>query len=199
MSYLFYQVLLVKEFIIGAGAAGVCMTVGFLLLAARGKRGFKHYGVQALFFRRNTGEMLFLSCAVLQFVMVISCIVCRVPLERIHLLILAALCAVRFLAAPEAGIFWGDMLHMGLLVIALLAGNLLDGYIRQSSQDIWFLLMYWFLNIFIAEYAVYYFIRSIQLLAGEKNRIRKAQNRLWSVWKWRGRKKQESEHAESGR
>jgi len=197
MSYLFYQVLLVKEFMIGTGIAGIMMMIGALLLAVRGKRGFKHYGIQALFFRRNAGEMLFLSCAVLQFVMVISCIVCKVPLERIHLLILAVLCVIRFMTVPEAGVLFGDMLHMGLLVIALFAGNLLDGYIQQSSKDVWFMMMYWLLNIFIAEYAIYYFMRSVQLLAGEKDRIRKAQSRLFAVLDWRSRKKQESEHAES--
>lgn len=188
MSYLFYQILLVKEFIIGTGIAGIVMMVGFLLLAVRGKRGFKHYGLQALFFRRNGGEMLFLSCAVLQFVMVVSCVLCGVSLERIHLLILALLCLVRFLAVPELGILFGDMLHMVLLTVALLAGNLLSGYIRQSSQDVWFLTMYWLLNIFIVEYAVYYFMRSIQLLAGEKDRIRKAQARLMSVLRRKSKK-----------
>lgn len=197
MSWLFYQILLVKEFIIETGIAGCVLMTGFLLLAVRGKRGFRHYGIQAFFFHRNVGEMLFLSCAILQLMMVLSCVLCGVTLERIHLLILAVLCVIRFLSVPELGILTGDILHTGLLITAMLAGNMLNGYLRQSSHDIWFSLMYWFLNIFIIEYAVYYFMRSIQLLAGEQGRVHRAQDRLLRILSRPSRNKVRK-HARSG-
>lgn len=166
MGMLTYQILKLKEFILTAGVMGLFLMLAFLVMAVRPKRGMAHYGFQAFFLNRSRKETLYLSASFLQLAFAVSCLVCRTELATAHLAAAGALCLIKAAALPSAVSILSDILYSVFLVLALLASGLLDGFLRQTSGDPWLLAVYWLLQIFILEYAVYECAHSLQVLLG---------------------------------
>lgn len=170
MSMLTYQILKLKEFILTAGIMGVFLMLAFLVMAVRPKRGMAHYGVQAFFLNRSNKEILYLSASFLQLAFAVSCLICRNELSTAHLMAAGLLCVLKAAAVPSVVSVLSDILYSVFLVLALLASNLLHGFLQQSAGDAWLLVIYWLIQIFILEYAVYDCLHSTQVLLG-RNRI----------------------------
>lgn len=170
MSYLIYQILKLKEFLMASGAAGIVMMTGFLLLAARPKKGMKQYGWQAMFFALNVRDIWYLAVISLQLLFAWSSVAGQVSIERIHIMVLAALCLMKILLRPGVVRAVTDMGCTGLLAAMLLVDNLLAGFIKQAGRDWWIRAMHVLLCVFIAEFALYYFFRGVQQLLRAKER-----------------------------
>jgi len=164
MSYLIYQVLKLKEFLLAAGVSGILMMAAFLFAAARPKQGMKEYGWQALFFSVKGKDMVYLAVLMLQVLFAVSAVLGQVTVERIHLLVLAALCLLRILLLPGAVSAVADAGSAVLTAAMLMADNLLAGFLRQAGRDWWITVMHVFLCIFIVEFALYSFFRGLQRL-----------------------------------
>ena len=177
MSFLTYQVLALKEFILTAGIMAAVLMVLFLAMAVRPKRGAAHYGIQALFFRQTWKESAYLAADVLQLAFAVSCLVCRTELQTVHILTAGALCLVKLAALPHALSFLSDLLYTAFLILTLLASSLLRGFMGQASFDPWLMAVYWMLQIFILEYAVYDFLHSFQMLLGKDSLERGARRK----------------------
>ena len=178
MSFLIYQIVKLKSFIITASVLGILLMLTGLVLAVRPKRGLGDYGMQAFFLHRDYKECLYLSCTLLQLAFAVSCLVSGTELSTIHLLLIGALCIGKAAAFPSPISFVTDVLYSVFLVFVLLASNLLHGYLQQISGDAGLLVVYWLLKIFILEYALYDSLHSVQVMLGRKRlfenvRIRK--------------------------
>lgn len=174
MSYLIYQILKLKEFLLASGLAGMVMMILFLLWAVRPKRGIAQYGGQGFFFGQGLRDILYVNGAVLQLIFVLSSLLGKVSVDRVHIVLLAALCLLKLLAKPQ--IIWmiADAGYSVLLLLLLLVSSMLDGFIWQSSADIWARMMYYLLCIFIAELSIYYFFKQLQnLLTKQSGKKRK--------------------------
>lgn len=170
MSYLIYQILKLKEFLMAAGVAGIVMMTGFLLLAARPKKGMKQYGWQAMFFSLNVRDIWYLAVIVMQLLFAWSSVAWQVTIERIHITVLAALCLMKILLCPGLVSAVTDMGSAVLLAAMLLVDNLLTGFMKQAGRDWWIGAMHILLCVFIAEFALYYFFRGVQQLLRAKGK-----------------------------
>ena len=168
MSFLIYQILQLKEFMLTACILGAFTMLFFLVLAARPKRGPADYGIQAFFLHRTWRETVYMSCSILQGAFALSCLVCRTQLSTAHLLLAGSLCVVKAVMLPNAVSFLTDVLYTSFLIAALLAANLLAGFMQQVSSDIWLRAVYWLLQIFILEYALYDCVHSFQVMLGKE-------------------------------
>lgn len=164
MNYLIYQILKLKEFLIASGITGLVLMVVFLLWAVRPKRGLMWYGGQAFFFRQGVRDILYLSGAGLQLIFAVSSLLGKVSIDRIHIVLLAAIGFLKLLVHPQ--IIWtiADIGYSMLLLVLLLVNNMLAGFIWQTRADMWARTMYYLLCIFIMEFAVYYFFKQLQNL-----------------------------------
>lgn len=177
MSFLSYQVLALKEFILTAGIMGAVLTVLFLALAVRPKHGAAHYGIQAMFFRQTWKETLYLAADVLQLAFAASCLLCRTELQTAHILAAGTLCLIKLAVLPHLISFLTDALYTAFLILTLLASSLLRGFMGQASFDPWLMAVYWMLQVFILEYALYDFLHSFQVLLGRESLDREAGRR----------------------
>lgn len=170
MSYLIYQILKLKEFLITVCLAGLVMMIVFLLWAVRPKRGIVQYGWQAFFFRQGGRDILYLNGVVMQLIFAVTSVIGKVSIDRIHIVLLAAICLLKFVSKPQ--VFWAaaDICYSGLLFLLLLVNNMLAGFIWQTRTDQWARTMYLLLCIFIVELAVYYFFKQLQHLLEKKER-----------------------------
>lgn len=177
MSYLIYQILKLREFLIAGCLSGLVMMIVFLLWAVRPKRGIAQYGWQAFFFQRDVRDILYLNGAVMQLIFAVTSVAGKVSIDRIHIVLLVVVCLFKFLMKPQ--ILWTavDMGYSGLLLLLLLVNNMLAGFIWQTRTDRWARTMYFLLCIFIVELAVYYFFKQLQhLLEKTEKRERRKQN-----------------------
>lgn len=177
MGFLSYQVLALKEFILTAGIMGAVLMVLFLTLAVRPKHGAADYGIQAMFFRQTQKESLYLAADALQLAFAVSCLVCRTELQTVHILAACGLCLVKLAALPHMISFLTDLLYTVFLILTLMASSLLRGFMAQASFDPWLMAVYWMLQIFILEYALYDFLHSFQVLLGRESLDREADKR----------------------
>lgn len=168
MSYLIYQILKLKEFLMAAGLTGLVMMTVFLLWAVRPKKGVIHYKGQGFFFQQGMGDILYLNSAALQLIFAVSSLVGRVSIDRVHIVLLAAICLMKAAAKPRIVWIAADTGYSVLLVILLLVNNMLAGFIWQTRADMWARMMYYLLCIFILEFAVYYFFKQLQNLLKKK-------------------------------
>ncbi len=164
MSYVIYQVLKLKEFLLLTGISGIAMMAVFLFAAARPKSGMKDYRWQALFFTLRGKDVWYLSVLVLQALFALSAVLGQVTVERIHLLVLAALCILRILLLPGVVSAAADAGSAALTAVMLMADNLLAGFLRQAGRDWWITVMHVLLCMFIVEFALYSFFRGLQRL-----------------------------------
>ena len=176
MNYLIYQILKLREFLLASGLAGMIMMILFLLWAVRPKKGIVQYGGQGLFFGQRMRDILYINGAALQLIFALSSLVGKVSIDRIHMVLLAAVCLLKLLAKPQ--ILWmiADAGYSMLLLALLLVGNMLDGFIWQTRADMWARMMYYLLCIFIAEFSVYYFFKQLQNLLNKQQRQRQKES-----------------------
>lgn len=170
MSYLIYQTAKLKEFIVASGIAGVIIMTGFLLMAVRPKRGMRQYGWQALFFSMGIRDIGYMAVITLQFLFAFSSVAGQVSIDRIHVVLAAALCILRILLKPGMVGIFTDMGSTALILIMLLADNLLAGFLKQTVRDWGIRGMHMLLCIFIVEFAMYYFFRGLWQLLKAKGR-----------------------------
>ena len=168
MSFLSYQILQLKDFILCSLGLGFVLMLSFLVMAVRPKRGPAQYGIQAFFLNRSNKECIYLSCSFLQLSFAVSCLICRTELTSAHLMLAGALCVVKLCMLPSLLSFAADALYSVFLVFSLLAAGLLEGYLQQGAFDAGLLAVNLLLRIFILEYAVYDMLHSIQVMLGKE-------------------------------
>lgn len=174
MSYLVYQILKMKDFLIWAGLAGLVLMIVFLLWAVRPKRGPSHYGAQAFFFRRRAWDIVYLNGTILQLLFVLSSVFGQVTIERVHLYLAASFCIIKLMGKPAwVPVLW-DVGYTIFMPAVLLVCNLFAGFMGQTGTDFWILSMYGLLNLFSIELSVYYFLKCIQHMTAEPEKNKKA-------------------------
>ncbi|MCD8078468.1 MAG: hypothetical protein LUE63_08890 [Lachnospiraceae bacterium] len=168
MSYLIYQILKLRAFLLGTGVAGLLLMIVFLIWAVRPKRGPMHYGLQSFFFHLTLRDTVYLSSTLLQLLFALSMVTSRATVERIHLYMIVGFCLVKFVTRPGIPSLALDAVYSVLLTVLLLVCNLFGGFLNQSEADLILVCMYGLLMLLTVEFSIWYFVRCLRVLTKER-------------------------------
>ena len=110
----------------------------------------------------------------------ISCRMLGIKTYRFQKLLL---CGAKGLLTLSPGSIMGEAVFGGLTGTALMAGNLLIDYMKDTGMDIYILLIWALLSLFVIQYSFYFFIKGLERMLQQHERAKRR--------KLRKRKKQE--------
>ena len=138
-------IVLFKNFILLTLAAGIIGS----LLAVIGTRKFswngRARGVYGFLINRSDREA-----------------VCFAEMELPHLVFLFLLAVAKAVAGGGGRVFLRDLLNSILIFVALLVGNVLSGYLRETRFDLYVAVILGFLGIFLIVYSAYFLLKDME-------------------------------------
>ena len=182
-NYVLYPILEMKGYIIITVAILFLLTLSALYTMGRRKRGMKAFGWQALLLGRTKIELVWMSLGISQIAFVLSMVFFFVPMGTVQLAALILLCGAKGLLTLSPGRIMGEAVFGGLTGTALMAGNLLIDYMKDTGMDIYILLIWALLSLFVIQYSFYFFIKGLERMLQQHERAKQR--------KLRKRKKQE--------
>lgn len=177
-NYLLYPVLELKGFILLCVGALFILTFLSLYFMGRKKSGMGDFGWQALFFCMTGRELVWLTLGISQICFVFSIIFFAVPMGLVQITALTLLCVLRGVLELSAVGLAGEILYGLMTGAALFVENLLRDYMAETGVEIYIGLIWGLLCLFVLQYSIYYFIKSLEriLLRHEKARKKWSQN-----------------------
>ena len=94
--------------------------------------------------------------------LVLSSVICRVEMELPHLVFLFLLAVAKAVAGGGGRVFLRDLLNSILIFVALLVGNVLSGYLRETRFDLYVAVILGFLGIFLIVYSAYFLLKDME-------------------------------------
>jgi len=173
-NYILYPVLELRDYILATLAVLVALTLYVLFLMGRRRRGLGSFGWQGVFVGRTRRELMSMAIGISEMTFVVSMLLSQRSVGIVHLAALFVLCLSRGLLSLSPQALFGELVFGGLTAGGLMAANLLSDYISSAGTD-WYMALVWgFLCLFLLQYSVYYFIKSLErmLRQHEKNRER---------------------------
>lgn len=153
-----------KWLIVFTLAAGLLLAMLGLLLCKNVSWAQKRIKFLGLFINLNTREILWLCIAVLRCFFVVSTVAFAVEIETVHICFFVFLCiAYNILYFRVVGLLF-DLFNSTIEFVALLAGNVLIGFLHEVRFDWQTMTVYVLLALFIAVYATYFLLRDISRL-----------------------------------
>lgn len=124
--------------------------------------------VLGVLYQLTTREQLLAAVGLfrLLFIAVILLFGIYMQLSHTLLYILLFVCANGLSFAPKKLVF--DFLNSSVVYVALVVSNLLIGFYRDATGDGLMLIIYILLAIFILQYALYFYLKSLYTLLQEK-------------------------------
>lgn len=153
-----------KWLIVFTLAAGLLLALLGFLLCKNVSWVQKRIKFLGLFIGLKTRDMLWLCVAMLRCFFIMSTVVFGVELETVHICFFVLLCiAYNLLHLRVMGLLF-DLLNSSIEFAALLAGNVLIGFLHEVRFDWQTMIVYVLLGLFIAVYATYFLLRDVSKL-----------------------------------
>lgn len=182
-NYILYPILELKGYIVITVIFLFLLTLLVLYLMARKKSGMEAFEWQALFLGRTRREIVWIALGISQVTFVLASVFFFVPMGTVQFAALAFLCAAKGILGLSPGSIPGEAVFGGLTAAALMAGNLLIDYMKETGMDLYILLIWAMLCLFVIQYSFYYFIKGLERMLQQHERAKRR--------KQRKRKKQE--------
>lgn len=176
-NYFLYPVLELKGFILFCIGALFFLTFLSLAFMGRKKSGIGDFGWQALFFCMTGRELVFLALGVSQICLVFSIIFFAVPMGIVQITALVFLCVTRGILEFSATGFAGELIYGGMTGAALFVENLLRDYMEETGVELYIGLIWGLLCLFVLQYGIYYFIKSLERMLLKHEKAGKKRNR----------------------
>ncbi len=174
-NYILYPIVELKGFIIFSVIFLFFGTAMVLYFMGRAKAGMEAFRWQALFLGRTRREIIWMCLGISQIALVVSTICFFVPMGIVQITALALLCATKGFLGLSLGGFMGELLFGGLTGTALMAGNLLMDYMKETGVDVYILLIWAMLSLFVIQYGIYFFIKGLERMLQRHERAKKRQ------------------------
>ena len=71
-------------------------------------------------------------------------------------------CSSKAVAGGGGRVFLRDLLNSILIFVALLVGNVLSGYLRETRFDLYVAVILGFLGIFLIVYSAYFLLKDME-------------------------------------
>jgi hypothetical protein len=114
-----------------------------------------------LFISLNSRDILWLSVAMLRSLYIISAVIFCLKIKTVHIYFFVLLCiAYNLLHWRIPGLFF-DLFNSSVEFVALLAGNILIGFMQEVRFDWRTMTIYVLLGLFISVYSAYFLLRDI--------------------------------------
>ena len=169
-NYLLYPIVELKGYIILTVAVLFLLTVIVIYMMGKHKSGLGKFGFQSILFNRTTREILWMSLGLSQVTLVFSIIIFFVPVGTVQITALALLCVGKGLLGLSFTGAVGELVFGGLTGTALMAGNLLMDYMKETGADLYILLIWGLLSLFVMQYVVYFFIKGMERMLRQHER-----------------------------
>ena len=143
-NYFLYPVLELQSFILLSVG---CLFLGTLLcfyFMGRKKKGIRDFTSQAVFFVLSGREQLWITLHISQ------------------IMVLGAFCLGRGILEFAPGSLIRELVYGVLMGTALGVCNLLKDYMRETGVEFYIALIWGLLCLFILQYSVYYFLKSLE-------------------------------------
>lgn len=174
-NYILYPIVELKWFIVFSVILLFFGTAMVLLFMGRAKAGMEAFRWQALFLGRTRREIVWMCLGISQIAFVISTVCFFVPMGNVQITALALLCVARGILGLSPSGFFGELLFGGLTGTALMAGNLLMDYMNETGVDLYILLIWAMLSLFVIQYGIYFFIKGLERMLQQHERARERQ------------------------
>ena len=174
-NYILYPIVELKGFIVLTVVFLFLLTVLVLYFMGRKKAGLQAFRWQAVFLGRTKRQVLWMSLGISQVVIVLSMVCFFVPMGTVQIAALALLCVSKGILGLSVTGFAGELVFGGLTGAALMAGNLLMDYMRETGVDIYILLVWAMLSLFVIQYGVYFFIKGLERMLQQHERAKQRQ------------------------
>lgn len=174
-NYVLYPILELKGYIILTVAALFLLTVSVLVMMGRRKQGLEAFGWQGLFLGRTKRELIGMALGISQVTYVFSMIFFFSPIGAVQLAGLAVLCIAKGAFSLSLTSFVGEVVFGLMTGIGLMAGNLLLDYMSETGIDLYIFAVWALLSLFLLQYSMYYFIKSLERMLRQHERTRQIQ------------------------
>ena len=174
-NFILYPIVELKGFIIFSVIVLFFSTVMVLFFMGRTKAGMEAFRWQALFLGRTRREIVWMCLGISQISLVVSTVCFFVPMGIVQIAALGLLCVVKGILGLSPGGFFGELVFGGLTGTALMAGNLLMDYMKETGVDVYILLIWAMLSLFVIQYGIYFFIKGLERMLQQHERARKRQ------------------------
>lgn len=176
-NYLLYPVLELQGFIIVSIAALFFATLLVFYFMGRRKSGIKDFGIQALFLGLKKRERLLLALHISQLCFIFSAVFFHPPAEFVQIVALVFLCLLRgLLEFSPAGIL-REALYGVMVGTAVAVSNLLRDYMKETGVEFYMATIWGLLCLFILQYSVYYFLKSLERMLQRHEKAKKERRR----------------------
>ncbi len=174
-NYILYPIVELKGFIILSVIFLFFCTALVLFFMGRAKAGMEAFRWQALFLGRTRREIIWMSMGISQIAFVVSTVCFFVPMGTVQITALALLCVMKGILGLSLGGFIGELVFGGLTGTALMAGNLLMDYMKETGVDVYILLIWAMLSLFVIQYGIYFFIKGLERMLQQHERAKQRQ------------------------
>lgn len=174
-NYILYPILELKGYIILTVTALFLLTVAVLIIMGRKKRGIQAFGWQGLLLGRTKRELAGMALGISQITYVFSLIFFFSPVRLVQLAGLAVLCVVKGVLSLSITAFAGEVFFGLMTGIGLMSGNLLLDYMDETGVDLYIFVIWALLSMFLLQYSMYYFIKSLERMLRQHERTRQIQ------------------------
>ncbi|MCI8382580.1 MAG: hypothetical protein HFI07_12475 [Lachnospiraceae bacterium] len=161
-NYFLYPVLELQSFILLSVG---CLFLGTFLcfyFMGRKKKGIRDFTSQAVFFVLSGREQLWFTLHISQICFIAAVVFFRAPAQLIQIMVLGAFCLGRGILEFAPGSLIRELVYGVLMGTALGVCNLLKDYMRETGVEFYIALIWGLLCLFILQYSVYYFLKSLE-------------------------------------
>lgn len=174
-NYFLYPVLELQNFIIlSLGVLFLCTLVSFYFMGKR-KKGLKDFGMQALFLGLNKREILLIALHLTQICFVFSVALFRPPAEAVQIAVFGIFCILRGLLEFSLVGIGRELVYGAMMGTALAVGSLLRDYMEETGVEFYMAFIWALLCLFILQYSVYYFLKSLERMLQRHEKSREKQ------------------------
>lgn len=161
-NYFLYPVLELQSFILlGVGSLFLSALFCFYFMGKK-KKGIREFAPQAVFFVLSGREQFLFTLHISQICFVAAAVFFRAPAQIIQIAALGIFCAARGLLELTPGSLIREAVYGAMMGTALAVCSLLRDYMRETGVEIYIALIWGLLCLFILQYSVYYFLKSLE-------------------------------------
>lgn len=169
-NYILYPIVELRGYIILTVMVLFLLTLLVFYMMGKKKSGLGRFGLQSILFNRTRREVLWMCLGISQVTLIFSVIVFFVPVGTVQITALAFLCVGKGLLGLSFPGLVGELVFGGLTGTALMTGNLLMDYMKETGTDMYILLIWGLLSLFVMQYAVYFFIKGMERMLRQHER-----------------------------
>lgn len=176
-NYILYPVLELKGYIFSTVALLFVLTMAVVFVMGKKGKNLEEFQWHRVFLGRTKTELLYMALGISQICYVFSAVFSFSSIGIVQIAALLILCAVRAALLRSPGGAAGEMFFCGMEGIGLLAGNLLADYMRETGMDTYIFLIWLLLSLFLMQYSLYYFMKSLERMLRRHGRTGKIQKK----------------------